>query len=250
MGAYDWDREDRRGVRSFKIDVLRDTEYPSYLPSLVTGVQLYAIGNHELLRRLCIGVCGSRSASASALRWAHEFGLQAAHQGLVVVSGYARGVDREAHKGTLEAGGSTIAVLAEGIRHFRIPTELKPFVDLERNFLALSMFDPDAPWKVWRAMERNKLIVGLSIGLFVIEARERGGTINAAYESIRQGKRLWAVAYSDGGPNREGNRKLLASKAIPLTHVNDLKPALERAMASPPPEVRQLVLNVTGPERE
>lgn len=236
-------------MSSFKIDVLTDREYPNHLPSLLTGVQLYAIGNQQLLRQPCIGLCGSRNASEKALVWARQFGHEAAQQAVVVVSGYARGVDRESHKGVLEAGGATIAVVAEGIQHFRIPTELKPLVDLQRNFLALSMFEPNAPWKPWRAMERNKLIVGLSAGLFVIEARETGGTINAARESIRQGKQLWAVAYGDGGAGRAGNKKLLATKALPLTHVEDLKPALERAMASPPPEMRQLVLNVTGPDK-
>lgn len=95
-------------------------------------------------------------------------------------------------------------------------------------------------------MQRNKLIVGLSLGLFVIEARERGGTIDAAQEAVRQGKRLWAVAYSKDIPGREGNRKLLATSAIPVKHMGDLKRALEEAMMQPPAEVQQLVMSLVG----
>lgn len=95
-------------------------------------------------------------------------------------------------------------------------------------------------------MERNKLIVGLSSGLFVIEARERGGTIEAAREAVRQKKRLWAVAYSRQIPGREGNRKLIATSAIPLKDTGDLKRALEEAMAQPPAEVKQLVMSLVG----
>lgn len=230
----------------FTIREVAGSEYPERVSELLGGAPLYAMGNASLLDKKAISICGSRDASASALKWAYEFGQQAAQHGVVVISGYARGVDRQAHKGALDAGGATIAVLPEGIRHFRVVTELKPLVDLDRNFLAISMFDPDASWQVWRAMQRNKLIIGLSVGLFVIEARERGGTIDAAREAVKQGKRLWAVAYSKDVPGREGNRKLLATSAIPLKHTGDLRRALEETMEQPPAEVKQLVMILVG----
>lgn len=204
--------------------------------------RVYAKGNLALLKSSCIGLCGSRDATPQALALARRVGREAAKLGVTLVSGYARGVDLEAHLGALEAGGSTIAVLPEGIDHFRVRRELRQVIDFERNFVALSMFEPSASWTVWRAMERNKLIVGISSGLCVIEAREKGGTINAAYESMRQGKPLWAFAYEDKLPGRAGNRKLLASSALPLSRVEDFRAALEEAMREPPPEVRQLVM--------
>lgn len=237
-------------MTSFPITELRTREYPGRLEQVLAGGSLFAQGRLELLSQPGIGLCGSRDASASALEWAYEFGRKAAAQGVVVVSGYARGIDRNAHRGVMENGGSTIAVLPEGIQNFRIIREFKNLVDLDSNFLAVSSFAPTAVWKSWRAMDRNKIIVGLSLGLFVIEARDKGGTINAALECIRQKKRLWAVAYSEDTPGREGNRKLLAGSAIPLEHLDQLGPALEDAMANPPPEVRQLVLNVTGEDTD
>ena len=236
--------------RSADFEVVSATEaaYPESLKGILGARPLYAHGNVKLLTRRAIGICGSRDASATALKWAYQFGREAARHGVVVVSGYARGVDRQAHKGVLEAGGATIAVLPEGINCFRLTRDLRPLAKLEENFLAMSTFEPDAAWATWRAMQRNKLIVGLSTALFVIEARERGGTIDAAYEAMRQGKPLYAFAYAKELPGREGNRKLLATSAIPVRHMRDLKRALEEAMSQPPLEVKQLVMSLVGPE--
>ena len=223
---------------------LNDQAYPATIGQLLHDRPLFAMGRVDLMHQTAIGICGSRDASKRALHWAHHFGGEAARQGLVVVSGYARGVDREAHRGALEAGGQTIAVLPEGIQRFSLVKELRSLVDFERNFLALSMFQPDAVWKAWMAMERNRLIVGLSMALFVIEARPRGGTINAALECVRQKKRLYAIAYRSESESDVGNRRLIADSAIPLKHVGELQDALRQAMSDPPAEVRQLVLNL------
>lgn len=226
------------------VEEMHSGEYPANLEAMLANRPLYAIGNTALLDRKAIGICGSREASPSALKWARRFGREASEHGLAVVSGFARGVDREAHIGALESGGATIAVLPEGINHLRFVKSIEPLVHTHTNFLAISMFNPDTRWTVWQAMERNKLIVALSLGLFVIEAKEHGGTINAAHEAVRQGKRLWAIAYSKDIPGREGNRKLLATSAIPLKHMGDLRRALEDAMEQPPAEVRQLVMSL------
>lgn len=236
----------RANARSAEVSMLSpvDPSYPSALEGVVKSAPLYLLGNIDLLGKRAIGICGSRNASDSALTWAHRFGYEAAKCGLVVVSGYARGVDREAHRGALEAGGSTIAVLPEGIRRFRLIPELRNVVDLEKNFLVISMFEPDDRWQVWRAMARNRVIVGLSAGLFVIEAGETGGTIEAAREAIRQRKRLWAIAYADDSIGRKGNRLLIGESAIPLKGTADFRQALDQAMHDPPPDVRQLVMSL------
>ena len=217
--------------------------YPEGLRNIL-GKTLYAIGNIDLLGQLAIGICGSRHASDDAQDWALRFGEEAAKRGILVVSGYARGVDRQAHKGALEAGGSTIAVLPEGIEHFSVRRELASLVEMDKNFLAVSMFEPNAPWKAWRAMERNKLIVGLSAGLFIVEARETGGTINAALECVKQRKPLWAVAYSKVTPERSGNELLLQEAAIPLKRMTDVKAALDSAASKSTEEIKQFALGL------
>ena len=218
--------------------------YPPIAVAPIGGATLTCVGNVKLLDMWAIGICGSRNASDDALKYARKFGSEAAKRGLVVVSGYARGIDREAHKGALEAGGNTIAVLPEGINHFRLNRDLKPYVRVEKNFLAVSMFPPDARWQAWRAMERNKLIVGLSSDMFVIEARDTGGTINAAMECVRQGKRLWAIAYSEDTPGRAGNRLLIQDKAIPLNRINDVKQALDDATRHSKEDIKQIAMEL------
>ena len=212
--------------------------------AVVGGVTLTCIGNTDLFAMQGIGICGSRNASDDALKYAYRFGSEAAERNLVVVSGHARGVDREAHKGALESGGCTIAVLPEGINNFRLNRELKPHARIDENFLAVSMFPSDAKWQAWRAMERNKLIVGLSSDMFVVEARDTGGTINAAMECVRQGKRLWAIAYSQDTPGRMGNRLLLQDEAIPLNRINDVKQALDSATKHVGEGAKQLVMGL------
>lgn len=225
-----------------------DSEFPMRADTVVSG-GLWVLGNVGLLSKPAVGICGSRDASQRALEWAYRFGRLAAESGIVVVSGYARGVDREAHRGAMEAGGGTIAVLPQGVEHFSVVKGLRPLIDLKQNFLAVSMFPPDAIWQVSRAMERNRLIVALSVGLFVIEAKKTGGTINAARECVRQGKYLWAASYKNKLP--EGNEKLISGEqAIPLTGTKDLREALQQAMKAPPPSVRQLVLALVDQSTE
>jgi len=206
-----------------------DAAFPRRVTALFSGT-LWAIGNTQLLDYRAIGICGSRGASASGLERSYEFGREVAGMKAVVVSGYARGVDRQAHKGALEGGGATIAVLPEGILHFKVPKELQPLVDLETNFLAVSMFEPDDRWQTWRAMQRNKLIVGLSMGLFVVEARGKGGTIDAAEESRRQRKPVYVVDFLNDLPGREGNRELMRQFAMPIRTVRELRRALEAVL--------------------
>jgi DNA processing protein len=224
-----------------------DPRFPKGLRDIFSNITLYAVGNLDLLGQGSIGICGSRDASDEAQGWALRFGREAAKHDLLVVSGYARGVDRQAHKGVMEAGGGTIAILPEGIGNFKVRRELASLVRLENNFLALSMFEPDAVWKTWRAMERNKLIVGLSSGMFVVEARETGGTINAARECVKQGKPLWAVDYSSPTPGRVGNQLLLQDSAKPLRQLSDVRVAMGQAAESTSVEaIRQLALDLVS----
>lgn len=219
-----------------------DAAYPERVRSAMKPPVLYAVGNLDLLELDGFGLCGSRDASDEALERAFRFGQEVADGGGTLVSGYARGVDRQAHLGALEAGGSTIAVLPEGIDGFRVVKEMRPLVDLDENFLALSMFAPSAPWRAWQAMERNKLIVALSLGLWVVDARERGGTINAAMECARQGKPLKTVAFQQETAGREGKKHSLETIAIPVQRPSEVRDALQRAANRRGADTRQMAM--------
>ena len=142
-------------------------------------------GKTDLLRIAGVGLCGSRDASDRGLEMARAAGAAAAELGASLVSGYARGVDTAGHIAALSEGGSTIAVLAEGIERFRLREEYRGFdTELDR-LTVVSQFPPGTGWSVQRAMARNALICALSAVIVVVEPRESGGTIAAAQEALR-----------------------------------------------------------------
>lgn len=187
---------------------------------------LYTLGDLSLLEGPGVGICGSRDASPAALQRAREFGRAAAETELPVISGYARGVDTESHIGTLERGGRTVAVLAEGIAQFRhrkvFGSELDDVSDSVPNgFLAVSQFPPFERWHSYNAMSRNKVICALADGVVVVEASDRGGTISAGRECLAQHKPLWVMEYEDNA-NAEGNRLLLDEGGNPVRSAEEL----------------------------
>ena len=221
-----------------------DSIYPSTFHETLSSLTLYGLGNPGLLKHAGIGICGSRDASPEALVWAYHLGKEAAKRNMLIVSGYARGVDRQAHKGALEAGGGTIAVLPEGIEGFSIRRELADFVDLEHNFLAISMFEPNAPWTSWRAMTRNQLIVGLSSSLVVVEAREKGGTIDAARKCLKQGKKLWVVEYPEESLRASGNRLLLKNASAIALNLDSVEQVFAQEYVDSREPSQQLAMTI------
>ena len=159
-------------------------EWPEQLRALGGAIDLH--GDAELLLTAGVGLCGSRDASDDGIALARAAGVAAAELGAPLVSGYARGVDTAGHVGALAAGGSTIAVLPEGIARFQLRAEYRELgSDLDDGLTVVSPFDREAGWSVQRAMGRNALICALSAVLVVVEPGESGGTIAAAREALR-----------------------------------------------------------------
>lgn len=182
--------------------------------------ELRASGNLDLLLAPSVGFCGSRNASERGLAVATQLASLLADRGIVVTSGYARGVDTQAHLAALEVGGSTIIALPEGIDHFRIKRELARHWAPERT-LVLSQYADNAVWRADRAMERNKIIVGISSATVVIEAGATGGTLDAGMTALRYGMPLFVASYIDATESNEGNRLLLAAGAKSLGRNRD-----------------------------
>lgn len=200
---------DRAGVGAL---LVTDARYPDRLAS-VPGAPpvLFYRGNLDLLSNPAVGMCGSRDASEEGLAAASTCGEQVARNGLTVVSGYARGVDMATHVGALTVGGSTIIVLAEGITYFKAKRELQESGADEHNVLVLSQFAPRQTWNAGAAMARNGVIVGLSRALVVIEAKDKGGTLDAGMQALRMRRPLAALDFRAGAP--KGNELLFGKGA-------------------------------------
>jgi DNA processing protein len=211
-----------------------DDAYPKRLLDLRQPPPfLFWWGNLHLVDRRGVGMCGSRNASERGLKYARTFGRAVVERGLQVVSGYARGVDMEAHLGALEADGSTIIVLAEGITHFRKKRAFAHTRFDERSVLAISQFPPAQPWAAGAAMTRNAVIAGLSQAMLVVEAGEKGGTLNAGLQAIEMGRTVYAIAYADDPP--PGNQMLFERGARPLRSQNELFFALDELVRAEEP---------------
>lgn len=195
-----------------------DEGYPESLRTLFGALSppdIWYAGNLDLLKERSVGFCGSRSATPAGIQAATDCAQQLAEHQVAVVSGYAPGVDMASHEAALASGGGTIVVLAEGIDNFRVKKAIKHVWDWKRT-LVISYFDRDAIWRVDRAMDRNKVIVGLSSAVIVVEARDKGGTLNAGYCALKMHKPLFVTLFEQMNDGREGNKRLLEEGAIPL----------------------------------
>jgi DNA processing protein len=195
-----------------------DEAYPPIIRSLFGGLlppDIWYRGNLELFKQKGVGFCGSREPTEGGLQVAGDCAKQLSEHGITVISGYAPGVDMASHEAALANRGRTIIVLPEGMDHFRIKKSIKSVWDWDR-VLVFSYFPPNAIWRADRAMDRNKVIVGLSNAVIVLEARERGGTLNAGYCALQMQKPLFVVTYEDMNGGREGNQLLLNQGGTPL----------------------------------
>lgn len=205
-------------IKSLEVffNTVLDQNYPSMLKSLLklnTPPVLSMIGNSKLLTNRKVGFSGSRKVSEKGIAVTRDCVEQLSREKDVsIVSGYAQGVDKEAHYTALQAGGSTIIVLPNGISSFYVRQELKDVWDWNR-VLVISEYLPKDKWSVSRAMNRNNTIIGLSDAMVVVEAGLSGGSLDAGLRSLEDKKPLFVPVYSDYPESALGNRILLEGGA-------------------------------------
>ena len=221
----------RRGLR---LIALGEPDYPPSLQAIDTAPPLImARGEVASLARPMAAIVGSRNASAAGLRVADLVARELGRAGFVVVSGLARGIDARAHAAALDTG--TVAVLAGG--HDRVyPAENEPLLErlLERGAALSEMplgWEPrgrDFP-------RRNRLVSGLSLGVVVVEAARRSGSLITARFALEQGREVLAVPGSPLDPRAEGPNELIRQGATligaPEHVIEALAPLAERGLA-------------------
>lgn len=174
--------------QGYEIITIFDDAYPRAIKNNLkfnSPVLLYAKGNISLLNSPCIAIVGSRNASPVSLQFTSSIARKAVSNGNVVVSGFAKGVDRMAFDATVETGGKTIVVLPQGITTFG-----SGFRSMHKNMVSgkivvISQFYPEAPWNVGFAMARNTLIYGFADSIYVAQSDEKGGTYAGVTEGLR-----------------------------------------------------------------
>lgn len=208
--------------------------YPQLLGSLRQAPPtIFCQSNVGLLEMESIGICGSRDASTQGLSAAYACGEDVVRCGLAVVSGYARGVDTQAHAAALDAGGRTAMILAEGIARFKVKRWLasKPYDPLQ--VAVVSQFPPNQTWSAGGAMQRNSVIIGLSLGLVVIEGRETGGTLAAGMQALKERRPVIALEFRQDMP--PGNKILIGQGAVAVRSREQLRERLRQIKAGSHP---------------
>src|SRR5436309_15289369 len=159
-------------------------------------------------------------------------GLAAA--GLVVVSGLARGVDGEAHRGALEAGGATVGVLGCGVDRDYPAAHASLARGICEDGLVVSEYAPGVEPAPWRFPARNRIIAGLAVASVIVEARERSGALITADFALEAGREVFAVPGEITGSLATGTNRLLRQGATPLTSAADVFESL--GIEAVPPE--------------
>lgn len=185
-------------VRALEVDllVLDDGVYPSLLREINDPpLTLYVKGAWaECLDAPCVAVVGSRRCSTYGLNAASMLARDLAKHGVTIVSGLARGIDAAAHRGALEAGGRTVAVIGTGIDeiyprdHKKLAAEI-----IEKGGAIVSEFPIETPPVPQNFPYRNRVISGLSLGVLLVEAAENSGSLITARMAIEQNREVFAV---------------------------------------------------------
>jgi len=207
--------------QNVKIVTFIQDEYPKLLKQIPSPpVVLYVKGEAP---ESCIAVVGSRKTTPYGRRIAYRIGKFLAENGIASVSGLAYGIDTQVHKGTVEGGGKTVAVLGSGI-DVDYPSgnrNLKKRI-LEMGGALITEFPFGTKPSRENFPKRNRIISGLSIATIVVEAREKSGSLITAAFANEQGRTVFAVPGNIDSEGSRGTNRLIKDGAIPLTDMEDI----------------------------
>ena len=204
-----------------------------------SGLFLRGGSDPELLSRPAVAIVGARACSGYGASVARSLGRELASVGLVVVSGLARGIDAEAHRGALEGEATTVAVLGCGIDRDYPAAHAELARRVADAGLIVSEYAPGVEPAPWRFPARNRLVAGFCAATVVVEARDRSGALITADLALEEGREVFAVPGEITSSLSAGTNALLKLGATPLTGAADvlasfgLEPEPARGESSP-----------------
>lgn len=200
-----------------------DNRYPSNLREIADPpVALFVAGDPDTLNLTQLGIVGSRNPSVTGRRMASQLANQLARTGFAIASGLALGIDYCAHKGTLDADGYTIAVLGSGPDKIYPARHRKLAENISRQGALVSEFPPGTLPLARHFPRRNRIISGLSIGILVVEADKRSGSLITARYAVEQGREVFAVPGSIYNPLAKGCHYLIKQGAKLVESIEDI----------------------------
>ena len=213
-----------------RVLTLADSEYPSALAAIDDPPPVLSVlGDPALPSRRAVAIVGARNASANGRRFARQLALGLGEAGLAVTSGLARGIDTAAHEGALDSG--TVAVLAGG------PDVVYPrengalYQGIRERGAVVSEMPAGLVPQARHFPRRNRLISGLSLGVLVVEAAPRSGSLITARLALEQGREVFAVPGSPLDPRARGCNHLIRQGAVLTESAEDVLETLDGFLA-------------------
>ncbi|WEV60045.1 DNA-processing protein DprA [Streptococcaceae bacterium ESL0729] len=186
-------KEERKKYLQYSSLSIFDDKYPSRLREIYNPPALiFYSGDIDLLERPILSFVGSRQASELGLKASYKLIRELGNR-FVIASGLARGIDTASHMSTLKNGGQTIAVIATGLNRY-YPKENKKLQDfIATKHLLISEYLPDEDAKKFHFPERNRILAGLALGVVVVEAKIRSGSLITSMRAMEEGRDVFAV---------------------------------------------------------
>ncbi|WP_028786961.1 DNA-processing protein DprA [Terrimonas ferruginea] len=175
---------------------------------------LYVKGNKKILNEQSIAIVGSRAASEKSLAFTDNVAKKASIDYKVVVSGFAKGVDKQALDSAIKYKGQSVIVLPQGIMTFASGFKTYYSQIINGDVLVVSTFFPKAPWKTELAMARNPIIYGLADEIYVAESSEKGGTWSGVIDGLRKGRKIYVR--KPEAAEKNANNILIEKGAVPV----------------------------------
>ncbi len=250
-------------AKGIYLAALGEPDYPRRLAMIDDAPPLLAIrGQRSMLALPMIAIVGARNASAAGVKFAERIARELGEAGYGIASGLARGIDAGAHRASLSTG--TVAVLAGGHDHIYPPEHASLAQAIATDGALISEMPLGWEPRARDFPRRNRLISGLALGVVVIEAARRSGSLITARMALEQGREVFVVPGSPLDPRCEGSNGLLKQGATFVTEVADITGVLEPIMGRPaelleapepaslqPPEppakARELIVELLGP---
>lgn len=199
--------------------------------------QLFILGKLPPQRLPSVAIVGTRKPSSYGKEVTQRLAYDLAKKGIIIISGLALGVDGIAHRATIEADGTTIAVLANGLPQI-YPAIHKDLADqiIQAGGAIVSEYEPETSARSYQFLQRNRIVSGLSDAIIITEAAARSGTLNTAMHALEQGKEVFVVPGNITSPLSAGCNTLLKQGARVATSAEDIleiiAPELLQAQAS------------------
>jgi DNA processing protein len=229
-------------ARLVEVITIDGERYPRPLRDIHTPpAVLFVRGEVQPSDSLAIAIVGTRHATSYGVRQAERLAVGLSHAGLTIICGMARGIDAAAHRGALQAGGRTIAVLGCGVLNVYPPEHGDLAVQIAQHGALVSEAPPRSQPHSGMFPQRNRLISGLSLGVIVVEAAARSGALISAEHAMEQGREVFAVPGPVDSRSSRGCHQLIRDGAKLVESVDDVLEELGPLVAAAPRDDGRLI---------